>query len=114
MIILHALTKTLWNTYENKEFYGEASLEKFGFIHCSDIDTYHLVAPNFKNEADEMVLLVIDTRKVTAKIVWEDLRNGGVAFPHIYGLLNKNAIIDILPHLWSDTKEWIPNEELKR
>ena len=112
MIILHALTKTLWNTYQDKDFYGELSLEKFGFIHCSDINTYHLVAPNFKNEPDEMVLLVIDTNKVSSKIAWEDLRNTGVAFPHIYGLLNKDAIVTVLPHLWSDNKEWIANDEL--
>lgn len=113
MIILHALTKSLWNTYQDKDFYGELSLEKFGFIHCSDIDTYHLVAPNFKNEPDEMVLLVIDTSKVIPKIIWEDLRNSGVAFPHIYGLLNKNAVVTVLPHLWSDNKEWVANDELK-
>ena len=60
-----------------------------------------------------MVLLVIDTSKVIPKIIWEDLRNSGVAFPHIYGLLNKNAIVGVLPHLWSANKEWIPNDELK-
>ena len=113
MIIIHALTKTLWEAYENKDFYGDISLAKYGFIHCSDISTYHLVAPNFKNERDEMLLLVIDTEKLTSKIVWEDLKNCGTKFPHIYGLINKSAVISVLPHLWKENKEWIMNNELK-
>ena len=114
MIIIHSLTKEFWDTYKDKDFYGDYSLNKFGFIHCSDINTYHLVATNFKSEDKEMILLVIDTEKVNSKIDWEDLRNCGVKFPHIYGLLNKDAIITILPHLWDDKKEWIINDEFKK
>lgn len=51
--------------------------------------SYQWVAPNFKNETDNLVLLVIDTDKLENKAVWE-----------------------VLPHLWSDRKEWIINEEL--
>lgn len=113
MLIVHSLTKEFWDTYKDEDFYGEYSLNKFGFIHCSDIDTYHLVAPNFKNETKEMILILIDTEKLNAKIVWEDLKNCGVKFPHIYGLLNKDSIVQILPHLWNDKKEWVINDELK-
>ena len=69
MKIIHSLTKEFWDTYNDKDFYGDYSLNKFGFIHCSDINTYHFVAPNFKNENKEMILLVIDTEKVNSKIV---------------------------------------------
>ena len=54
------------------------SLNAFGFIHCSDIHTYHLVAPNFADEKEERILLVINTGKITAPVIWEDLRNCGV------------------------------------
>lgn len=112
MIILHSLTKKFWDTYKNNNFYGDLALDKYGFIHCSDVSTYHYVAPNFKDESEEMILLVIDTDKVTSKIVWEDLNNCGIKFPHIYGLLNKSAVISILPHLWNEKKEWVMNDEL--
>lgn len=59
-----------------------------------------------------MVLLVIDTDKLENKVVWEDLRNCGVKYPHIYGLLNTSAVVDVVLHLLSDDKEWIVNEEL--
>lgn len=110
MYILHCVRK---HDYDSEaKFYGADSLKECGFIHCSDIDTYHLVAPDFKNDYEERVLLLINTDKVIPEIRWEG--SEGVAFPHIYGLLNTDAVEDILPHLWSEDREWIPNEELTR
>lgn len=45
-------------------------------------------------------------------MLWEDLRNCGVAYPHIYGLLNTDSVVEVVPHLWNDKREWIVNEEL--
>lgn len=111
MYILHSINKNLFENEIKTGKYGVWSIEKFGFIHCSDIDTYYLVAPNFKNDFNEKIILVIDTDKVEEEIKWED--GGGVDFPHIYGLLNKEAIVGVFEHLWSDDRVWIPNEELK-
>lgn len=111
MYILHSINKNMFENEIKTGRYGAWSIEKFGFIHCSDIDTYYLVAPNFKNDFSEKIILVIDTDKVEEKIKWED--GGGVDFPHIYGLLNKDAIVGVFEHLWSDDRVWIPNEELK-
>ncbi len=44
--------------------YGTKSLEKCGFIHCSDLDTYYMVAPNFKNDYTEKLILLIDTERL--------------------------------------------------
>ena len=33
---------------------------------------------------------------------------------HIYGLLNIDAIEEVLPHLWSLDKEWIPDDGLNK
>jgi len=108
MYILHSELK---EDFENNS-YGEKSLERYGYIHCSDIDTYYLVAPNFKNENKERIILVIDTEKLKSEVKYEMAET--VEFPHIYGLINSDAIVEVLPHLWSDNKEWIPNEELKK
>ncbi len=112
MFIIHSLKESDWNEYKNQKYYGDYSINKFGFIHCSEISTYKWVAPNFKNETDNLVLLIIDTDKLENKVVWEDLKNCGVKYPHIYGLLNTNAVINVVPHLWNNNKEWIVNEEL--
>lgn len=56
--------------------------------------------------------MAINTEKLTAELKWED--SGGIDFPHVYGLLNQDAVTEGLDHLWSPEKEWIPNEELKK
>lgn len=67
---------------------------------------YHLVATNFADEGEERILLIIDSDKITAAVIWEDLRNCGDKFPHIYGLLSKYAIINILPHIRNHKRKW--------
>ena len=54
--------------------------------------------------------MLIDTEKVEHEIKWEV--GGGLDFPHIYGLLNKDAIIGVYEHFWSEDRTWVPNEEL--
>ena len=111
MYIIHVANKEEYEKEIRTGFYGRRSVERCGFIHCSDLDTYYLVAPNFRNDTDEKVILVIDTEKLDCDVRWED--GGGLDFPHIYGLLKKEAIVGVADHLWSEDREWIPNEELK-
>lgn len=110
MYILHSVLEKDFD--KNSKYYGEESIKKFGFIHCSELDTYELVAPNFKDEEELRVLLVIDTDKVEAEIKWED--GGGMDFPHIYGLLNREAVVEVLPHEWNEKRVWISDEGLEK
>jgi len=97
MIIVHALPKTEWQTAKVRGTYGEDSLKKFGFIHCSPIDYIADVAnERFKNVRG-LVLICIDDQKVKAEIQWEDHDGFGRFYPHIYGLLNFDAIVDVIP-----------------
>ena len=110
MIIMHTANKAEYDNEIKTGYYGKKSLERDGFVHCSDIDTYYMVAPNFKDDHTERVILVIDTDKLDCRVKWED--GGHFDYPHIYVLLNEAAIIRVLPHLWSESREWVPNEEL--
>lgn len=49
MIILHCLAQSAWEQCKDRDDYGQAYLEQCGFIHCSEVATYALVAPNFKD-----------------------------------------------------------------
>ena len=112
MYIIHSAVKEEFDKEIKTGFYGKSSVEKFGYVHCSDLDTYALVAPNFKDDFRERVVLVIDVSKVLADVKWED--GGGLDFPHVYGLISVDSIIGVYPHLWSDERVWIPNEELSQ
>ncbi|GHU43474.1 hypothetical protein FACS1894111_09130 [Clostridia bacterium] len=113
MIIIHCLRKTTWETYKNKAFYGESYIATEGFIHCSEVETFSLVAPNFANITDSLVLLCIDTTKISSEIKWECDESSGIAFPHIYGLLNISAVVNVLPFLRDVEGTFILNPELQ-
>ena len=42
------------------------------------------------------MLLVIDTDKLMEPIVYENLEGGQQLFPHIYGELNCDAVVEVL------------------
>ena len=111
MFIIHTANRDEYEKEIITGSYGSKSLERSGFIHCSDLDTYYLVAPNFRNDFTEKVILLIDTDKLASEVKWED--GGGLDFPHIYGLLNRDAIFGVFEHLWSKDRVWIPNDELR-
>ena len=69
MIILHCLRKETWETIKDKPVFGEESVAAEGFIHCSSIEYFWRVAPNFRDIADELALLCIDTEKLTSQVL---------------------------------------------
>ena len=68
MCIIHSVNKEEFENEIKTGSYGRKSLEKFGFIHCSDLDTYYLVAPNFKEDLNDRLILLIDTEKILEQI----------------------------------------------
>jgi len=75
---------------------NEQSLFDEGFIHCSFLHQSIEVANKyFKNESDVM-LLILNHELVNDEIKYE-LASNGEEYPHIYGPLNVNSIIEIVP-----------------
>ncbi|WP_105616426.1 DUF952 domain-containing protein [Vallitalea okinawensis] len=111
MVILHCMKKEKWNEVKRNPEFGEKNLQIEGFIHCSSVEYFWRVAPNFTNIKDDLVLLCIDTDKLKAEIRWEDGDNCGREYPHIYGLINTNSVIKVLPYNKDIRGNWIKNEE---
>ena len=75
--------------------YETDSLHARGFIHCSKPEQVISVA-NFKFRCQtDLVLLYIDTDKVTSEIRYENCEGGNELFPHIYGPLNIEAVTHV-------------------
>jgi len=113
MIIIHCVSKRVWESYQGKEFYKTDSLKTEGFIHCSDIENFHKVAAfNFKDVKEKLLLLCLEVEKIQAQVKWEDGGNGTL-YPHIYGELNLDAVVEVLPYLRDEYGEFVLNEELE-
>ncbi len=72
------------------------SLEAEGFIHCSLRDQVRGVAEQFYADADDLVLLVIDSDRVPAPIRYEAPAPGAPEYPHIYGPLPAAAVTAVV------------------
>ena len=110
-MILHSMKKTTWEERKNKECWGHRNINDEGFIHCSTIEYFWRVAENFVSIRDEMVLLCIDESKLQSEVRYEDGDNCGRTYPHIYGLVNNDAVIQVLPFLRNEDGTWIKNPE---
>lgn len=74
--------------------YLPSDFARDGFIHCTDgadrllatLTAYYATQPG------EWVALVIDTDLLTSHVKYEDPQ---LVFPHIYGPLNRGAIVEV-------------------
>ena len=112
-MILHCIRKVEWNKVKDKKQWGKDLIDKDGFIHCSTLEFFWRVAPNFNDINEELIILLIDENKLISPIKYEDGDNCGRYYPHVYGEINNDAIIKILPFLKDKNGNYIKNEELK-
>lgn len=75
--------------------YRADSLDTEGFIHCSTPAQVVWVANQFYRGQSGLVLLVIEVDRVQADVKYEPVEGIG-DFPHIYGELNADAIVQVL------------------
>lgn len=74
------------------------SLEQQGFIHCSLRHQLRGVAEYVYADADDdLVVLVIDSDRLTAPLRYEPPEPGADDFPHVYGPLPVEAVTEVLP-----------------
>jgi uncharacterized protein (DUF952 family) len=92
-LILHLCPTSSWEEAKAQDVYHAPSLDSEGFIHCSRAVQILDVANAFYRDVPDLVLLWIDPRKVVAEIRWEHVGEG--TFPHIYGELNLEAVVDV-------------------
>ena len=92
-MILHITTRIQWEKAILLGTYCDSSLEDEGFIHCSTQQQILRSANNYYHGQSDLLLLCISSSKVEAPIVFEDSYKKGAAYPHIYGSLNLDAVI---------------------
>ena len=95
-LILHMTSRSEWEAAQVQGWYAAESLQSEGFIHCSTVSQILGVANGLYQGAQNMVLLQLDESLVDADIVYEDCYETGQDFPHIYGRLNLDAVVDVL------------------
>jgi uncharacterized protein (DUF952 family) len=94
--ILHITRTDQWQKAQQAGLYRSDTLDSEGFIHCSEPSQVVWVANQFYRGEPSLVLLCIDPQQVQAEIKYEGI-DDGEKFPHIYGEINLEAIVSVLP-----------------
>ena len=93
--LLHIATAADWEEAQARGRYEPASLASEGFVHCSWPAQIAGVAARFFRGQPGLVLLVIDAERVRCPIRHENLEGGDGLFPHVYGALELDAVIEV-------------------
>jgi uncharacterized protein (DUF952 family) len=73
------------------------TLAEQGFIHCSLRHQLRGVAERYYADADDLVLLVINSGWVPSPIRYEAPEPGAESYPQIYGPLPTSAVTRVVP-----------------
>jgi len=100
--IFHIATADEWAAAQRAGSYTTSTygitLADEGFIHASRADQWQGVLERFYGEVSEpLVLLEVDPERLTAPVVEESPPGTDEAFPHIYGPLNPDAVVQVTP-----------------
>ena len=91
MTIYHIVLPEAWAAFDG-DLYEHASLAAEGFIHCSFDHQIDGVIERYYSGADSVILLEIDSNKLTSELINEP-STGGEIYPHIYGPINRDAVV---------------------
>lgn len=102
MRIFHIATSADWQEATRTGRYTTSTygvpLAEEGFIHASRADQWQGVRERWYAEATEpLVLLVIDTDRLSAPVVEEPAPGTTETFPHVYGAIETSAVVQVLP-----------------
>ena len=100
-MIYHLAYATDWERARRDGAYTVSTrgrtLAEEGFIHASQAHQVSPVADAFYRGEPGLLVLVIDPDRLTSELVYERVPGADDPFPHIYGPLNVDAVVDTLP-----------------
>ncbi len=100
MIVFHLAFAADWDEARRAGAYRMSTrgrtLDEEGFVHCSRADQVATVAANYYAGATDLVLLHVDTDRLTSEVRVE--RVGEDEYPHVYGPIDVDAVVEVTPY----------------
>ena len=94
MHIFHITERSTWQEAKQNTFYEGDMLSTDGFIHCCSFEQIEDVLLNWFKGKHDIVILEIDPEVLLSPVKYENLEGGQEMFPHIYGPINLDAVIN--------------------
>ena len=93
--IYHVTTLKEWEAAKIKNEYKPVNFEQDGFIHCSVEKQIPGVLDRFYKGQTGLVKLKIEKEKVQRPVLFELAIDLDELFPHIYGVLNLDSVVEV-------------------
>lgn len=106
--IFHITSAAEWSRAKANGEYAADSLPSEGFIHCSDRHQVIDVANRLFRGRRDLVLLHIDPGKLPVEVRYENLEGGRELYPHVYGPIGLDAIVEITVLAPGDDGRYMP------
>jgi uncharacterized protein (DUF952 family)/ribosomal protein S18 acetylase RimI-like enzyme len=100
-VLLHLIEPAAWRAALADGVVRPPSLTEAGFVHLSTAEQVHLPAERLFPGRRDLVLLVVDPRRLPDPVRWEPGTPGdpdGMRFPHLYGPLPTTAVTAVVPY----------------
>jgi uncharacterized protein (DUF952 family) len=94
--IYHITTKKEWEQANVNGEYTPSAYEQDGFIHCSVEKQVAGVLDRFYKGQTGLVKLKIEKAKVSRPVLFELAVDLDELFPHIYGTLNLDSVVEVI------------------
>lgn len=96
-MIYHVTTRALWDSANENGAYEAASLHLEGFIHLSQEHQVQGVLERYYQGVNDLLLLHVEETLLTSPLKYEMSPSIGEAFPHAYGPINLDAVMNVTP-----------------
>ena len=108
----HLVAAEYFRDCDSQAPYVPAELERDGFMHCTDGPENVAEVANryYRDDLRMYIVLVIDKTRVAPSIVYEDAER---IYPHIYGGLNRDAIVSVVPMIRGSDGAFMPPNVLR-
>jgi uncharacterized protein (DUF952 family) len=91
--IYHITLPERWEEAKQRGEYRADSLDTEGFIHCSTAMQVERSLNRFYRGVPRVCLLAIEPERLASRLEYEPAH--GEMFPHIYGPLNPDAVVEV-------------------
>lgn len=110
-LIFHITQRQQWESAHELGSYRADTLDTEGFIHCSKLEQVVEVANRFYRGQSGLVLLSLAIARLQPELRYEAA--DGDEFPHLYGALNLDAVVQVMDFEPAPTGFELPPELVK-
>ncbi|SER74000.1 DUF952 domain-containing protein [Salisediminibacterium halotolerans] len=94
-MIYYVMKPEEWLSVREEDEYWPENFDELGYIPCAEPGQLELLIKDlgFENSRS-LYVLKIDPQQIESVIIYEDVFERGMMFPHVYGYINSDAVTD--------------------